>query len=75
MSFESSSNKKEGMSINEAFIIISAIEHQTYQLGGNDTEKQQFDVLRAKVESGALKPSEGITQAEQILENKNSNYH
>lgn len=75
MNLESGPNKKEGMSKSEAFIIITATEHQTYQLGGNDTERQQFEALRTKIESGEIKPSEGVKQAQLILESKNSNYH
>ena len=73
MSIESAPNR--GKVVSEALGTIAGIETQTNQLGGNDTEREQFTILKRDVELGKITPEEGIQKATAILENKNSNYH
>ena len=76
MNFESSKKERATPAeISDALGEITGIEHETYPLGGNEVERENFEALRQKVATGKLSPQEGKAEAVKMRDDKNSNYH
>ena len=56
--------------VSEALGTIAGIESQTNQVGGNDTEREQFTILKRDVELVKITPEEGNKGQQQYSRTK-----